>query len=94
METIKEGEYLIPAELTASIREGRLIVKPRVSRKLTEDDLRCRNCKHYAKGHTIASMYVTTVCLKKPKEKEGLYYSASPYGKICGYFEKREEVSD
>lgn len=90
METIKEGEYVIPAELTARVCQGKVIVTKRISRRLDENDVRCRNCKFFIRGHAKTNYYLTDVCQKMPKDIEGYYYSVSPYRKPCDKFEPME----
>lgn len=89
-ELIKEGEYKIPDELTARVCQGKVIVTRRISRRLDESDLRCRNCRHFGRGRSKTNYYLTDVCFLRPKEKEGYYYSVSPYRKPCDKFEKAE----
>lgn len=93
-EEIKElpkGQYRIPEGMVAVVSKG--IVTVRENRTPVITGYRCRDCIHYALGHTTSSHYMSNVCLMKPKEAPKkhpgtqLYYSAVPCGKTCEHFE-------
>lgn len=95
METLEKGQYKIPEGMVAVVKQGIITIRENKTPVIT--GYRCRDCKHYALGHTTSSFYTTTVCLLKPKKDikkcpdTQFYYSATPCGKTCEHFELREK---
>lgn len=84
------GEYFIPDDCTAKFVGRTLVVYKRKSKKLAPTEYRCKDCKHRVKGYTFRRQhYDTMVCELKPKEENGLFYSAPLYGMPCEKFEKK-----
>ena len=83
------GEYILPDECTIK-RVGKIIhVYKKLSKKLPSSEKRCRDRRFFGKGHTVHPYYLANVCLKKPKQKEGFFFSTFPTHKICEKFENK-----
>lgn len=94
------GEYALPRDCRAVLDGGIVRVVRRSRRRLSEGEFRCRDCRHFGDGHSVAAWYTSKVCRMKPKTvKYGrnagtdvpLFYSAQPYGKPCLMFEHRDD---
>ena len=94
MQTLKEGEYIIPDGLVVKRRGKMLKVYKTVRKYLVEGQYRCRDCAHNVKGYTTSvRWYMSDVCECKPKriDKDGrqLYYTVRKYGMPCNNFDLR-----
>ena len=94
METLQKGQYQIPKGMVAVVKNGVVTIRENKTPVIT--GYRCRDCIHYASGHTTSSHYVSTVCLMKPKTTNKcpgtqLYYSAVPCGKTCKHFKLKKD---
>lgn len=93
------GEYALPRDCRAVLDGGIVRVVGRSRHRLSEGEFRCRDCRHFGDGHSVAAWYTSKVCRMKPKTvKYGrnagtdvpLFYSAQPYGKPCPKFERAD----
>lgn len=89
---LKIGEYFIPDGCTAK-KVGRTIqIYETVKKTLRKDDLRCKHCQYFIKGHSVGH-YLTEVCKMKPKgERRGIpyYFAANKYNMPCSNFKRKE----
>ena len=93
---LQEGEYMIPDGLSIK-KVGRVLqVYKSKANRLSEDEYRCKDCKHYVSGFSSNSAwYETKVCelLYKRSTKEGrpCYKAVNKYAKPCDKFVLKEE---
>lgn len=85
------GEYFIPEGCTIKRVGKTILVYKKKSNKLPPSEKRCRNCKFFGKWHTVHLYYLANACLKKPKQKEGFFFSTFPTHKICEKFELKNK---
>lgn len=96
---LSPGEYAVPSDCRVILSEGIVSVVKRKRNRLMEGEFRCRDCRHYADGHSVRLWYATKVCMMKPKTLRygrntgsdvQMYYAAQPYGKPCPKFERAD----
>lgn len=103
------GEYILP-DGYSFVRRGQVItVYEKKKKTLAFGEYRCKHCKHFVKGHTAPSRWLSTVCDLKPKKLSEaaerrkaehpifstytLYYSAKPFDYTCDKFELNPELN-
>lgn len=94
MAEITIGEYFIPEGCTVKRVGNTIVVYKKAPRGLPPNEVRCRDCIHFGKGHTIRPWYFTDVCFDKPKKKDGkieYYFSTTATSKVCEHFVKKEK---
>ena len=85
---LEEGHYIIPDNMTIE-RTGKYVtIRPKTN--YIEGD-RCMDCKFFGHGQATYKGYTTTICLKQPKRRDGLYYHIGDRMFPCANFEKKEE---
>ena len=92
LKEIEKGQYKVPEGMVATLSNG--VITVRESKKQMVIGDRCKDCKHFASGHSTHPRWTTTVCLEKPKRVEHgvqLYYHVQALGKICECFDKKED---
>ena len=97
MKELELGRYKMPSGCVCKVENGVLTIRESKAKKIEGD--RCRNCKHYAIGHSINNQFwQTTICMKKPKSTKHLrpgqtavYYHVNGRSKTCEMFERKEQ---
>lgn len=85
---LEEGQYVLPDNMTIE-RTGKYVtIRPKTN--YIEGD-RCMDCKYFGHGQATYRGYTTTICLKQPKRRNGLYYHICDRMSPCANFEKKEE---
>lgn len=94
MKELTEGLYPLAPNCTAFVRGGNVIVS--VKRKAIDATPRCRNCRHFGKGHNSYNQRRETyVCFARPKtngltngypasvQAQKRYYATQPAFRAC-----------
>lgn len=88
---LEEGQYILPDNMTIE-RTGKFVtIRPKTN--YIEGD-RCMDCKYFGQGQATYNGYTTTICLKQPKRREGLYHYVGTRRFPCEKFEKRRNNNE
>lgn len=67
MNELTAGVYPLAPDCKAFVRDGKVIVSQK--RRVVDETPRCRNCKHFGKGHSLYNQrHDSPVCFARPKE--------------------------
>lgn len=96
----------IPDDCRAIVVGNNIEIYKRISHRLIDTELRCKDCVHRIDGYTTyRRWYISKVCELKPKKLPNyaakdvlqhpekyitLYYGCNAYAKICDNFKKKE----
>lgn len=88
IKVLEEGQYILPDNMTIE-RTGKYVtIRPKINH-INGD--RCVDCKYFGHGQATSNGYTTTICLKQPKKRNGLYHYVGIRRFPCVNFEKKEE---
>lgn len=85
---LEEGQYVLPDNMTIE-RTGKYVTIRQKTNYIKGD--RCMDCKYFGHGRATYNGYTTTICLKQPKRRDGLYHYVGTRRFPCEKFEKKEE---
>lgn len=100
MEEIKElgpGQYRLPKGYVAKLLPGCRELVVRMNMHNIVNQKCCRDCKHFAEGHSTRPDLTTTVCTKMPKlfkfrlgEPVQMYFARKSVDRACDMFEEKK----
>ena len=92
MTILEEGQYVLPDDMTLE-RTGKYVTVRKKTNCIEGNRCidYCMDCKYFGHGQATYKGYTTTICLKQPKKRNGLYYYVGTRQFPCANFERKEK---